>query len=83
MNTKLTLRLDPDLIREAKHFARVRKTSLSRVVGEYFHALAIRQREELATPPILTELSGILNHGRRNPGAAADYRRHLEEKYLR
>ena len=61
----------------------MRKTSLSRVVGEYFRALANRQREEQAAPPILGELSGILNRGGRKPSGTDEYRRHLEEKYLR
>ena len=39
MQTKLTLRLDDRLIRDAKHYARQSGKSLSQMVAEYFSAV--------------------------------------------
>lgn len=87
MSTKLTLRLDPGLIRRAKRYARASGKSLSRLVADYFALLqAPAERkgrkqvepgpEEL--PPLTRSLLGALS-GRGIE--EADYRRHLEEKY--
>jgi hypothetical protein len=81
MQTKLTLRVDDQTVRRAKSYARVRRTSLSRIVEEYFRRL---EGGESATPvdtPVLGELAGLLA-GQGNPSALKkSYRAHLEEKY--
>jgi hypothetical protein len=83
VQTKLTLRLEHDLIKQAKIFAHQQNKSLSQLVEEYF-LLLTKTTEETDTeaeelPPITQSLSGIL------AGYTVeedDYRRHLEEKYL-
>ena len=78
MNTKLTLRMDAELIRTAKKEASRRGKSVSQIVGEFFDSLASGRREPSELPPITSSLVGILK-GR---GASeSDYRRHLREKY--
>ncbi len=61
MDTKLTLKLDKDVIEKAKIYARRRGVSLSRVVESYFLGLT---REPRPAAPELTgivaELAGIL-----------------------
>lgn len=78
MQTKLTLRLDAQLIERAKTYARHRGKSVSQMVADYFALLGQEeQRETLA--PLTRSLRGALR------GAAIDeddYRQHLEEKYL-
>lgn len=78
MTSKLTLRLDADLIRQAKAHSRRTGRSVSRMVADYFAALdETPSVEEL--PPVVRSLKGILR------GAELDgesYRRHLEERYL-
>jgi hypothetical protein len=80
MNTKLTLRLDEELIRKAKSHARRIGKPVSKIVEEYFAVLtapAGPERPELT--PRVRRLRGILR------GADVDeetYRRHLEDKYL-
>jgi hypothetical protein len=76
MDTKLTLRLDEELIVRAKTEARNRGSSLSKMVADYFRGItATRKKSDL--PPVTAKLLGSLR------GAdAANYRRHLEEKYL-
>jgi hypothetical protein len=79
VNTKLTLRLDDELIRGAKRYAAESGKSLSRLVGDYFALIAGGE----AVPPReaslrIRSLAGVLK------GATVtdeDYRRHLEDKY--
>ena len=77
MATKLTLRMDEELIEQAKRVARQRRTSVSRLVAEYFAVLG-RAPEDARLPPITRSLLGIA------AGCGLgeeDYRRHLEDKH--
>jgi hypothetical protein len=85
MQTKLTLRLDDEVIRHAKAYAKERGKSISQIVADYLRMLPATQAGEPPAPrltPIVSSLRGVL----RRPGAAevdeGDYRRHLEDKYL-
>ena len=76
MQTKLTLRLDEDLIRLAKAFARSSGKSVSRIVADYFALLGNRNSEVSITPTVRA-LRGSLRGANQE-----DYRRYLEEKHL-
>ena len=78
MQTKLTLRLDENLIFRAKTYAKEHGKSLSQVVADYFHLLT-QQSQELPIPPITQSLIGILEAHDLDEEA---YKKHLEEKYL-
>jgi hypothetical protein len=79
MQSKLTLRLEDELIRRAKRYARKEGTSLSRLVANYFSALdrkgsAAAPGEDL--PPLTRSLWGAAE------GADAEgYGDYLEEKH--
>jgi len=79
MQTKLTLRLEDQLIRRAKSYARRSGKSLSELVADLFarlHAGEVPPVRELT--PVVQRLVGSL------AGRAvdtADYRKHLEHKY--
>jgi len=61
MNTKLTLKLDKDIIERAKSFAKEKHTSLSMLVANYFKSLDEHKDEpDLELSPIVQELSGII-----------------------
>ena len=80
MHTKLTLRLDEALIRQAKSFAKQRGKSVSRIVSDYFALLNKPPAGSSDEPltPLVHSLKGLLR------GAALtkeDYRRYLKEKY--
>ncbi|MBI4964804.1 MAG: antitoxin [Desulfomonile tiedjei] len=81
MQTKLTLRLDEDLIRRAKSFAKDKSKSVSQIVADYFASLEneppTKQRKELT--PIVRSLKGAL---RGADVEIEDYHRHLEERHL-
>ncbi len=76
MQTKLTLRLEEELIGVAKEFARSRGKSVSRIVADYF-ALLGREQEGLDISPKVRSMRGSLRGAN-----AEDYRRYLEDKYL-
>ena len=61
MNTKLTLRLDESLVRQAKAEAKRRGKSVSGMVAEYFDSLgaASEQPAPGTLPPITSSLAGI------------------------
>lgn len=86
MQTKLTLRLDEELIGRAKRYARERGTSVSQMVADYFQALTTAGPREdepdeawkEKLPPITRSLLGLA------PGSQLskeDYYRYLEEKH--
>ena len=80
MYTKLTLRLDDDLIRRAKTTAQKSGKSLSQLVSDFFTVLGSREGEELDDlSPNVRALLGVLRNSKMDED---DYKRHLEEKYL-
>ncbi len=62
MQTKLTLRLDHELIEKAKKLAQKRGKSLSKIVSNYFDYLTTFEEEEEnhQVPPIVRSLRGAL-----------------------
>jgi len=79
MQTKLTLRLDEELIEQAKSYAGRMGKSVSQIVADYFRVLAAEKGGgDLPSAPITESLHGLLK------GVGVDeevYRRHLEEKH--
>ena len=80
MQTKLTLRLDDELIKRAKSYAKKSGKSVSQIVAGYFSLLGEEMDEEKSElTPIVQSLKGSLK------GASVgkkDYHKYLEEKYL-
>ena len=79
MQTKLTLRLDEQLIRRAKSYARRSGKSLSELVADLFSRLNTADEpppRELT--PAVRSLAGALS-GR--PSTREDFRKHLDEKH--
>ena len=77
MQTKLTVRVDQELVEAAKRYAAQQGISLSRLIENYLNFLAIKQDESLAETPVLLRMSGI-----HTPDISLDdYYRHLEDKY--
>lgn len=81
MITKLTLRLDNALIRQAKKTAQSKGVSLSRMVEDYFRSLTIQEKQGIKASPILSEISGILSDETGTKKPKEEYRKRLEEKY--
>jgi hypothetical protein len=80
MNTKLTLRLDDDLIRRAKRHSAKSGKSVSKLVSDYFALIDAKDKlaaDELT--PRVRSLKGALSGAKLDE---RDYRRHLEKKHL-
>ena len=81
MATKLTLRLDEVVIRNAKRAARIRGVSLSQMVAGYFQAVSEGKNEKTEATPVLAEISGVLGLKTDRKKTMAGYRKHIEDKY--
>ena len=80
MKTKLTLRLDEELIRNAKEYSVQSGKSISRIVADLFGVIRNEKlNKEYRITPLVQSLRGVL--AKKKTGEA-DYRKHLEEKYL-
>lgn len=81
MDSKLTLKLDKDVIEKAKRFADRRGTSLSRIVESYFSGLSEAEapvQGELTG--VVAELAGILS-GAQVGNPEDEYTDYLVRKY--
>lgn len=79
MTTKLTLRIDERLIRQAKTYGRVHGKSVSKLVADYFALLNTRMDRGQEKPtPLVDSLYGLL----KDKGLDQEsYREHLAGKY--
>lgn len=79
MQTKLTLRMEDQLIDQAKRYAVTAGKSLSQVVADYFKYLGKEKTEQISKPaPITNSLRGLLQNSKIDEN---DYKKYLEEKY--
>lgn len=80
MQTKLTLRLDQELILEAKLIAHRKGQSVSKMVANYFQSLSEKPDPgRIRLSPTVKALKGVWRGKNVDP---KDYQRYLEEKYL-
>lgn len=80
MQTKLTLRIDEELIERAKSHARRSGKSVSQLVSDYLQLLPQpQQTKPRPLTPLVESLRGVLAGSGLDE---EDYRRHLEEKHL-
>ncbi|GAA4394557.1 DUF6364 family protein [Nibrella viscosa] len=83
MDSKLTLRLDEQVIQKAKQYAAARKTSLSGLVENYLKSLTSRElsdAEEVVISPFVKSMTA----GTPIPAdidAKTEYNAYLREKY--
>lgn len=81
MDAKLTLKLDSEAIKRAKHYAEKRGLSLSRLVESYF--LRLTEAEEPAKEELkggVAELAGVLK-GTESGDPQEEYTEYLLKKY--
>lgn len=70
MNKKLTLSLNPDVISEAKIFARKHQVSLSRLIENYLKTLVEKSKDKSVSShsdpgtTIVKEITGIADYNR-------------------
>jgi hypothetical protein len=80
MQTKLTLRLEDQLIERAKSYAAQAGKSVSQLVSEYFKLLTSERTKPISSStPVTQSLRGLLRESRLDE---KDYKKYLEEKHL-
>jgi hypothetical protein len=60
MDTKLTIKLDNDVITRAKRYAQYRKTSLSRLIESYLDSITKSESDDIEITPLVKSLSGVI-----------------------
>lgn len=80
MNTKLTLRLNSNVIQRAKNWAQKNKTSLSKMIESYLNSVTNQKSKDIEITPLVESLSGIIELPE-NYDYRKDYSKHLSEKY--
>jgi hypothetical protein len=81
MDNKLTLKLDNQVIERAKHYARKKNTSLSRLVEAYLKLLTSAGSAEAGEiTPLVKSLSGAVQASRLKDSQSA-YKKYLAKKY--
>ena len=79
MNTKLTLRLDDQLIESAKEYSAKTGKSVSKIVSDLFVIIKNENlKENGSITPTVQSLKGILKDSKI---AENDYKNYLEEKH--
>ena len=80
MQTKLTLRLEDQLIERAKSYAAQAGKSVSQIVAEYFKLLTSEKtKNSQPSTPITKSLRGLLRETKLDE---EDYKKYLGEKHL-
>jgi hypothetical protein len=82
METKLTLRLNDNVIERAKSYARSHKISLSKLIESYLDSITKKKEEEknISITPLVESLSGVIDLPA-DFDYKKEYRDFLDEKY--
>lgn len=80
MDSKLTLKLNKEIIEKAKRYADSKKTSLSRLVESYLHLLVKEETKKESISPLVESLSGVIDLPA-DFNEKEQYTQYLEEKY--
>lgn len=81
MDTKLTLKLNGDIIEQAKTYAKKKNTSLSKLIESYL-TLLIDPNEKEEVTPLVKSLSGIIDLPN-DFDNKTNYREHILNKYTK
>ena len=80
MDTKLTLKLNEDVIERAKKYASDKRLSLSRLIENYLDSLTLEKKDEFEISPFVKSISS----GKSVPADfdhKKEYAEYLEGKY--
>jgi hypothetical protein len=79
MDAKLTLKLDSSVIEQAKHYAKAKNISLSKLIESYL-GLLVEPESAHEVTPLVKSLSGVVDLPK-NVDYKAAYKKHLTTKY--
>ena len=60
MDTKLTIKLDNDVISRAKRYAQHRRTSLSKMIESFLDSVTKNESDDIEITPLVKSLSGVI-----------------------
>jgi hypothetical protein len=80
VDTKLTIKLDDDVISRAKRYAKHRKTSLSKMIESYLDSVTKPNSKKIEITPLVKSLSGVITLTD-DYDYKKDYADHLTSKY--
>ena len=80
MDTKLTLKLDKEIINRAKLYAESKKISLSKLIESYLQVLTKESSSKENITPLVESLSGVIELPE-NYDDKVDYTDYLTKKY--
>ena len=82
MDAKLTLKLNADVIEQAKVYAKNQNTSLSRLLENYLQSVLKKEEKkpEIQIPPLIQSFIGVIPP-QTDAEAKEDYVQYLTEKY--
>jgi len=79
MDTKLTLKLNERIIRQAKLYAKQHNTSLSKMIENYLQAVTTNKKQRIKISPLVKSLTGVIDLEKKD--YKKDYTDFLSEKY--
>jgi dsDNA-specific endonuclease/ATPase MutS2 len=80
MDTKLTLKLNENIIEKAKAYAKMENTSLSSLIENYLDKLTNDKKKKQSITPLVKSLSGVIKLPKKYDGKK-DYTDYLTNKY--
>ncbi len=80
MDTKLTLKLNEEIIEKAKEYAKSKKTSLSVLIENYLQKLTNNKKSKNTITPLVKSLSGVISLPE-DYNDKKDYTDYLTNKY--
>lgn len=81
MDNKLTLKLNTEVVEQAKLYAKAKNTSLSKLIESYLGLLVSPQQKQEITP-LVKSLSGVIDLPK-NADYKKDYKKHVLNKYTK
>ena len=80
MDSKLTLKLNESVIKQAKNYAKKNNISLSKMIENYLTALTESKKDKKKISPLVKSLTGVIKL--ENKDYKKDYTDFLSKKYL-
>lgn len=80
MDSKLTVRLDSDVIERAKSYARRHNVSVSRMIESYLDSVTHTKSKDIEITPLVKSLSGVIEINA-DYDLKKDYGDYLSEKH--
>jgi hypothetical protein len=79
MDSKLTLKLNKNVIQRAKQYAKENNMSLSRMIESYLQAVTLKKINNAKISPLVESLTGVIEP--ENYDYRKDYTDFLSQKY--